>query len=58
MESDRAWELCSIALLDFMKVSGKMIIGMAEVWKGTAMEIGMRENLRTTSRMARVSTHG
>ena len=58
MENDRVWELFSIALLDFMKGSGKMIIGMAEVWKGTVMEIGTRGNSRTTSHMARVSTHG
>jgi hypothetical protein len=58
MESDRAWELCSIALLDFMKASGKTIIGMAEEWKGTAMEIGTRGSSRTTSHMARASTHG
>ena len=58
MESDQVWELCSIALLDFMKASGKTIIGMVEAWKGTVMETDTRGNLRTTSHMARASTHG
>ncbi len=58
MESDQAWESCSIVLLDFMKVSGKTIIGMAEVWKGTATETGTRANLRITNHMGKASTRG
>jgi hypothetical protein len=53
-----ALELWYIGKLEFMKVNGRMTLGMVKAWNATQMETDMKVNSKMVNRMARVYTLG
>jgi hypothetical protein len=58
VEKDMEEELCFIKKIEYMKVSGSMMLEMEKDMKDTLMLINMKENLLMEKLMEKVSTNG